>query len=194
MGQNEGSAQRPNHTPTTILYVTVPWARELQQYAEEVVYLAKKNTVHHNGLVESMLTSAPARQILYEKMVPRYKDRPFYFTRVVNKWELRERDAAKLGFLEFIDRPGEYRPANPVGAERRSFVRETMEHGTRRERRKLVKEAKIYRILDKEGILVPKRPAFEGAYDGPPPDMLGNEAHSSHGIDGAGQETGRASV
>merc|ERR1711879_443747 len=100
------------------LELTLPKVKELQQYAEEVVFLAKKNAPYHDGLVESMLTSPEARQILYERMVPRYRDRHFHVTRVVNQWRYRERDAAPMGFLEYVDRPGEIRPANPVGAAR----------------------------------------------------------------------------
>lgn len=56
------------------LETSLPRAKELQQYAEEIVFLAKKNSPYHDGLVESMLTSPEARRILYERMLPRYKD------------------------------------------------------------------------------------------------------------------------
>merc|ERR1719401_1251360 len=68
------------------LELTLPKVKELQQYAEEVVFLAKKNSPYHDGQVESILTSPEARQILYERLVPRYQDRHFHFTRVVNQW------------------------------------------------------------------------------------------------------------
>eukprot|EP00434_Breviolum_minutum_P009162 symbB.v1.2.008073.t2/scaffold504.1/size194584/9 len=120
-------------------------AKELQQYAEEIVFLAKKNTVYHDGLVESMLTSPEARQILYERMLPRYKDRHFHFSRVVNLWKYRQRDTTPLAVLEYVDRPGELRPANPVGAARKQHV--AMEFlSTRRSRRKHVSE--VQRMLD----------------------------------------------
>ncbi|CAD7950866.1 unnamed protein product [Amoebophrya sp. A120] len=123
------------------LHLTLPWAKELQQYAEDMMYCAKKNTPHYNGLVESMLVSSAARQILYEQLVPRYKDRPFFFTRLVNKWQTRERDGAPMGFLEFVDRPGEYKPARPVGEERMRYIEHQLEHGTRRERRIFARKA-----------------------------------------------------
>jgi len=116
------------------LELTLPKAKELQQYAEEIVFLAKKNTPYHDGLVESMLTSPEARQLLYERMVPRYQDRHFHFTRVMNTWRYRERDTAQTGVIEYVDRPGELRPANPVGAARVQHVaREFLD--TRRGRR-----------------------------------------------------------
>ena len=85
---------------------TLPKAKELQQYAEELVFLAKKNTPYHDGLVESTLTSAESRRILYERMVPRYQDRAFHFTRIVNQFRYRERDTAQMAYIEYVDRPG----------------------------------------------------------------------------------------
>merc|ERR1719145_523851 len=55
-------------------------------------------------------------------MLPRYKDRAFHFTRVVNQWRYRIRDTTQLGLIEYVDRPGELRPANPVGAARVQHV------------------------------------------------------------------------
>lgn len=46
------------------LELPLKWAKELQQYAEELIYLAKRNSPHHNGLVESMLNSTVARNVL----------------------------------------------------------------------------------------------------------------------------------
>eukprot|EP00927_Polykrikos_kofoidii_P085661 TRINITY_DN9374_c0_g1_i1.p1 TRINITY_DN9374_c0_g1~~TRINITY_DN9374_c0_g1_i1.p1 ORF type:complete len:200 (+),score=32.09 TRINITY_DN9374_c0_g1_i1:107-706(+) len=127
------------------LEIALPRAKELQQYAEEVVFLAKKNTAYHDGLVESMLHSPEARRILYEHMVPRYADRHFHFTRIVNQWSFRERDVQKMAYIEYVDRPGEIRPANPVGAAR--VQRVAMEFlSTRRGRRQHGSE--MGRILD----------------------------------------------
>jgi len=53
-----------------------PLAKEVQQYAEEVVWRAKQNTPFHDNVVESMLISPEARQVLYEHLVPRYAHRP----------------------------------------------------------------------------------------------------------------------
>ncbi|CAE7413627.1 rplQ [Symbiodinium microadriaticum] len=75
-------------------------AKELQQYAEEIVFLAKKNSPYHDGLVESMLTSPEARRILYERMLPRYQDRHFHFSRVLNQWRYRERDTTPMAIIE----------------------------------------------------------------------------------------------
>merc|ERR1711879_343704 len=124
---------------------TLPKAKELQQYAEEIVFLAKKNTPYHDGLVESILTSPESRRILYERMVPRYVDRQFHFTRIVNQFRCRERDTAKMAWIEYVDRPGELRPANPVGAARAQYVASEF-LATRRGRRRHLGE--MQRILE----------------------------------------------
>mmetsp|Transcript_43267 Transcript_43267/g.94261 ORF Transcript_43267/g.94261 Transcript_43267/m.94261 type:complete len:205 (-) Transcript_43267:94-708(-) len=127
---------------------TLPRAKELQQYAEEIVFVAKKNTPYHDSVIESIVTSPEARRILYERLVPRYKDRAFHVTRVVNQWRYRLRDTAPMAYLEYVDRPGELRPANPVGAARVQHVAAEF-LATRRGRRKHAGE--MSRILSKPG-------------------------------------------
>merc|ERR1712070_88360 len=91
-----------------------------------------------------MLTSPEARSILFERMVPRYQDRHFHFTRILNQQTLRIRDGAKMAYIEYVDRPGEFRPANPVGAARVQFVAQEF-LATRRGRRAHM--AEMQRIL-----------------------------------------------
>uniref|UniRef100_A0A7S1PSK9 50S ribosomal protein L17 n=1 Tax=Alexandrium catenella TaxID=2925 RepID=A0A7S1PSK9_ALECA len=130
------------------LELTLPRVKELQQYAEEIVFLAKKNTDYHDGLVDSMIVTPEARQILFERMVPRYQDRRFHFTRVVNQFRYRDRDTTPMGFIEYVDRPGELRPANPVGAARVQLVAQEF-LATRRGRRMHLGE--MQRILGRDG-------------------------------------------
>jgi ribosomal protein L17 len=111
--------------------------KELQQYAEEVVTHARKNTPVGDSIVESMVISAEARQVVYEKLVPRYAERPSLFTRVVNLWHRRDTDSTRIGFIEFVDRPGEFMPAFPVGEARRELIDRTLTDGTRRDRRRV---------------------------------------------------------
>jgi large subunit ribosomal protein L17 len=111
--------------------------KELQQYAEEVVVHARKNNPVSDSVVESMLISSEARQVVYEELVPRYAARPNMFTRVVNLWHTRDTDSTRIGFIEFIDRPGEFVPAAPVGLERERITKVLQESGSRRDRRRL---------------------------------------------------------
>merc|ERR1712110_830884 len=64
-----------------------------------------------------------------------------HFTRIVNQFSYRDRDTAKMAWIEYIDRPGELRPANPVGAARAQYVASEF-LATRRGRRKHMAEMK----------------------------------------------------
>ncbi len=125
--------------------ISLIYAKELQQYAEELVTLGKvaaRNPINHraSSLVESMLKSSEARDVLYEHLVPRYSTSIYcnrhstrniqLYTRVVNTWTFRERDTTPLGIIEFVERPGELLPVQ--GA---LDPREVGEGATRRERR-----------------------------------------------------------
>jgi large subunit ribosomal protein L17 len=114
--------------------------KELQQYAEEIVFHARKNTQVGDSIVESMLVSSEARQVLYEKLVPRYTQRQNMFTRVVNLWHRRDTDATRIGMIEFVDRSGEMFPAEPVGDVKKEMINEIMANGSRRERRRYEQE------------------------------------------------------
>jgi large subunit ribosomal protein L17 len=90
--------------------ISLIYAKEVQQYAEELVVLGRQAvnqpTHRSNWLVESMLKSGEGRDILFERIVPRYStkgDVGGLVTRVVNLWEFRERDTTPIGFLEFVD-------------------------------------------------------------------------------------------
>jgi len=121
------------------IYSSHARCKEVQQYAEEVVFFAKKNTDYSNKTVESMLTSKEAREIVFEILVPRYFQRPFFITRIVNEHRLRYRDCTPMCYLEYVDRPGEFKPANPVGENRVRFVKGEIDR-TRRGRRRYFKE------------------------------------------------------
>ncbi|ORM39458.1 50S ribosomal protein L17 [Babesia sp. Xinjiang] len=133
--------------------VTLPRAKELQQYAEEVVFHAKKDTPESDLVVESMLRTPEARHELYERYVPLYANRPFFCTRVVNQWRLRFADAAPMAYLEFVDRPGEIRPAKPVGNKKLLHVHALMQR-SRRDYRKYYSFAKSHGMLDSDGNLL----------------------------------------
>uniref|UniRef100_A0A0G4F0W8 Ribosomal protein L17 n=1 Tax=Chromera velia CCMP2878 TaxID=1169474 RepID=A0A0G4F0W8_9ALVE len=132
---------------------SVARAKEVQQYVEEIVHFAKKDTPQADKIVESMLVSSQARQILYEKLLPRYRERPFFVTRIVPQWRVRMRDASPRAFIEFIDRPGELRPARPVGNRKLLWLWEAMQK-TRRNHRRYFFTAKRLGLLTEEGKLI----------------------------------------
>lgn len=54
--------------------------------------------------VESILRTPAARRRLFEELLGAYRHRNFFFTRVVNQFRLRMRDAAPMAYIEFVDR------------------------------------------------------------------------------------------
>ncbi|PFH35414.1 putative 50S ribosomal protein L17 [Besnoitia besnoiti] len=131
------------------LELTLPRAQELQQYAEELIHFAKQNTPESSLIVESMIFTPAARRKLYHELCPLYAHRPFFYTRVVNQHRLRMRDAAPMAYLEFVDRPGEIRPARPVGIERKECILEEMQ-SSRRARRQWWNHARKLGLVDAE--------------------------------------------
>lgn len=54
--------------------------------------------------VESILRTPAARRRLFEEFLGAYRHRNYFFTRVINQFRLRMRDAAPMAYIEFIDR------------------------------------------------------------------------------------------
>ncbi|KAF8817999.1 putative 50S ribosomal protein L17 [Cardiosporidium cionae] len=135
------------------IQTTMAKAKELQQYAEEIILLAKKDTPEADLKVESMLRTSAARRKLYEILVPRYSVRTFYFTRIINQWRFRMRDAVNMAYIEYVDRPNELRPAKPVGFERILFIWQQMQFN-RLNFRRYEAEARKLHLLDKNNELL----------------------------------------
>ncbi|CDJ39262.1 ribosomal protein L17, putative, partial [Eimeria tenella] len=155
------------------LETTITRAKELQPYAEELIHLAKRGP-EKTLAVESILRTPAARRRLLEEFVGVYVHRNFFFTRVVNQFRLRMRDAAPMAYIEFVDRPGELRPARPVGTERQKYIWQQMEE-SRRQRRLLWNHASKMGLLDSSGVLLKphifsKPQGAPGAPPGGPPE------------------------
>ena len=90
---------------------TVPKAREVARMADKMVTLAKGGTLHHRRQALSYVRDNVSVRKLFATLGERYADRSGGYTRVL-KIGHRYGDAADMALLEFVDRPGELRPAN----------------------------------------------------------------------------------
>jgi len=86
---------------------TLRIARSLRRYADQMVTLAKKNTLHTRRQAVSYLRpSGPDRkatvQKLFDVIGPRFADRPGGYTRIY-KIDPRRGDNAPMAIIEFVD-------------------------------------------------------------------------------------------
>ena len=89
---------------------TLAKAKELRRHAEKVVTWAKLGESQHHSLVHGFLKSPLAVSKLFKEIAPRYEERSGGYSRVLRAG-FRRGDRAPMAILEFVDRPGELRPA-----------------------------------------------------------------------------------
>jgi large subunit ribosomal protein L17 len=82
---------------------TLPKAKTLRPYAERLITLAKRGTLHARRLAAAKLGDDAVIQKLFSTLANRYKDRKGGYTRVV-KAGFRTGDAAPMAMIELIDR------------------------------------------------------------------------------------------
>lgn len=99
------------------IQTTYPKAKALSVYADRMVGLAKRGEDRHRVMVTSFVREREMVWKLFDILAPRYEFRTGGYTRVV-KTPHRLRDAAPMAYIEFVDRPGELRPASPVNEEK----------------------------------------------------------------------------
>lgn len=80
---------------------TLPKAKELRRWADKMITLAKKNTVHARRQAMSLLQDRAALQKLFTTLVDRYKDRAGGYTRIL-KLGFRHGDNAAMAVIEYL--------------------------------------------------------------------------------------------
>src|SRR5580704_16498817 len=84
------------------IITTVEKAKEARRFAEKLITLAKKGTLHARRLA---LARLPDREIvakLFDEIAPRFKDRPGGYTRVIKRHQRRLGDGGKTASLELL--------------------------------------------------------------------------------------------
>lgn len=81
---------------------TLAKARALRPFAEKIVTLAKKGTLHHRRLAIARVRDKDAVHFLFEKKVHEFANRPGGYTRIYKLSDRRRGDAAPMALIEFV--------------------------------------------------------------------------------------------
>lgn len=97
------------------IITTVPKAKELRPFAEKLITIARRGTLHARRLVIARIGKQPIpedhpdhnryRNVvhkLFEEIAPRYVDRPGGYTRIVRIGKRRLGDAGELAMIELV--------------------------------------------------------------------------------------------
>ena len=92
-------------------------AKELRRWADRIVTLGKRNTVHARRLAFAYLGSRKLVQRLFDEVAPRFQGRAGGYTRVL-KIGVRRGDAAPLSLVEFTERREQKTKTEGAGSEK----------------------------------------------------------------------------
>jgi large subunit ribosomal protein L17 len=102
---------------------TLPKAKELRRYADKMISLGKRGTLHARRQAFSFLRDQDVVSKLFDGLADRYKDRSGGYTRVL-KAGFRYGDNAPMAYIELVDRDPEAK-----GAEDRARYEAELEAG-----------------------------------------------------------------
>lgn len=80
---------------------TDPKAKELRRWADRVITLGKRGTLHARRQVLSIVQDKAVVRKLFDSIGPRFKDRPGGYTRII-KLGIRRGDAAQMSLIELV--------------------------------------------------------------------------------------------
>ncbi len=81
---------------------TLAKAKELRPFAEKLVTLGKKDTLHARRQALAIIPQKEAVAKLFNEISPRFAERPGGYTRIL-KLGTRRGDGAPMAFIEFVD-------------------------------------------------------------------------------------------
>ena len=91
---------------------TLEKAKELKRFAERLITLAKKDTLHSRRLAATKISDPEVLQKLFGTLGPLYANRPGGYTRIV-KMGARRGDNAQVAFIELVGREPKFETAAP---------------------------------------------------------------------------------
>lgn len=91
---------------------TLAKAKEVQRHADRAITWAKLGSHQYHVKAAGYLRSTDMVKKLFSVLGPRYAEREGGYTRILRAG-FRAGDRAEMAILEYVDRPGEARPARP---------------------------------------------------------------------------------
>ncbi|MDZ7814953.1 MAG: 50S ribosomal protein L17 [Planctomycetota bacterium] len=79
-------------------------AKAARRFAEKLITLARKDTLHARRLALSRLPDRKVIDLLFEEIAPRFVDRPGGYTRIIPLAKRRLGDAAPQVIFELVDK------------------------------------------------------------------------------------------
>lgn len=84
------------------IITTLEKAKEARIFAEKLITLAKKGTLHARRLALSRLRDKKAVELLFNEIAPLFTNRSGGYTRVLKRQERRLGDGGQTAFLELV--------------------------------------------------------------------------------------------
>jgi large subunit ribosomal protein L17 len=88
-------------------------AKELRKLAERLITLGKRGTLHARRQALQVIQDDKVVAKLFERLAPRYQDRPGGYTRII-KLGLREGDKASMVIIELVEEEMTAKPKKPA--------------------------------------------------------------------------------
>jgi large subunit ribosomal protein L17 len=110
------------------IITTVEKAKEARRFAEKLITLGKRGTLHARRLALARLPDREVVAKLFAEIAPRYQDRAGGYTRIIKRHERRLGDAGQTAFLELL-KEGETRKSREKAAAPAVRMKESGERG-----------------------------------------------------------------
>lgn len=98
------------------IQTTDPKAKELRRWADRMITLGKRGSLHARRQVLSIVQDKAVVRKLFDTIAPRFKERPGGYTRIV-KIGIRRGDAAQMSLIELVGAEAE-KEAPKAGAKK----------------------------------------------------------------------------
>ena len=105
------------------IVTTVPKAKELRPFAEKMITLGKRETLHARRQALAVIRSKDVVYKLFDSLAPRYADRDGGYTRII-RLGFRKGDSAEMAILELVG-SGEDVKDKPAKKSRKSTKEKT---------------------------------------------------------------------